>query len=430
MHKRTHTGEKPYVCNFEGCGYTCATSGAIVTHKRTHTGEKPFACDFEGCGFTCTTSGSLVTHKRTHTGEKPYVCDFEGCGKAFAKSGYLVTHKCIHTGEKSYVCDFEGCGYTCSQSSNLNTHKHLHTGVKQYVCDFEGCGFTCSQSSNLNTHKRTHTGEKPFVCDFEGCGLAFSQSPHLNTHKRTHTGDKPYLCDFEGCGKAFADSGYLVTHKRTHTGEKPYVCDLEGCGLAFSQSPHLNTHNKRMHTAEGQMRHKREEQRIAKLLDSAGVDYKREHHVDFSCVEGDARRRFARVDFVIMIDSTVVMLEVDEGQHRFGDYSVGCDMGRMARIIESLTVEGNTLPIVFVRYNPHEFKIDGHTERIPRRAREASFLKQVNAAVCATRELGFTLSILYMYYDTVTVDSVCIPQVLEDPEYNSHMAECCLPSIV
>ncbi len=125
------------------------------------------------------------------------------------------------------------------------------------------------------------------------------------------------------------------------------------------------------------MRHKREEQRNANLLDSAGVNYKREHHVDFSCMEGDTRRRFARVDFVIMIDSTVVMLEVDEGQHRFGDYSVGCDMGRMARITESLTVEGNTLPIVFVRYNPHEFKIDGHTERIPRRAREA--------AVCHSR---------------------------------------------
>ncbi len=105
-------------------------------------------------------------------------------------------------------------------------------------------------------------------------------------------------------------------------------------------------------------------------------------------------------------------------------------MGRMARIIESLTVEGNALPILFVRYNPHEFTIDGNTKRIPRRLREASILKQVNAAVNASRELGFKFSILYMYYDTVTVDSVCIPQVLEDPEYNSHMAECCLTSIV
>jgi hypothetical protein len=41
-------------------------------------------------------------------------------------------------------------------------------------------------------------------------------------------------------------------------------------------------------------------------LDSAGVGYKREHHVDFSCVEGDARRRFARVDFVIIIDFTII----------------------------------------------------------------------------------------------------------------------------
>ncbi len=360
---------------------------------------------------------------------KPYQCDFEGCGKAFSQPGNLVKHMRIHTGEKPYACNFEGCGKALSELGNLVKHKRTHTGEKPYACGFEGCGYTSAASGHLVTHKRRHTGEKPYVCDYEGCSKAFSDSSALVTHKRTHTGERPFLCDF-GCGMTCTTSGNLVTHKRIHTGEKPFLCDFEGCGFACAQSSDLNTHKKSMHTAEGQMRHKKEEQRIAKLLDSAGVGYNREHHVDFSCVEGDARRRFARVDFVIMIDSTVVMLEVDEGQHRFGDYSVGCDMGRMARIIESLTVEGNTLPIVFVRYNPHEFKIDGQTERIPRRAREASILRHVNAAVGATRELGFTLSILYMYYDTVTVDSVCIPQVLEDPEYNSHMAACCLPSIV
>jgi hypothetical protein len=199
-----------------------------------------------------------------------------------------------------------------------------------------------------------------------------------------------------------------------------------------------------MHSPEGQMRHKREEQRIAALLDRAGINYKREHHVDFSCVHDEAAsrtRNFARVDFLIMFESTVVMLEVDEGQHRFGDYSVSCDMARMARIVESLALGGNDLPILFVRYNPHAFTVDSKQGRVHRRARDGALIEQVREAARVTGASGSSFRILYMYYDTVTRMSEHVtsgektvermkPCVLDDAEYNPHMAECCLPAIV
>jgi hypothetical protein len=178
------------------------------------------------------------------------------------------------------------------------------------------------------------------------------------------------------------------------------------------------------------MRKKREEQRIASVLDNAGIAYRREHHVDFTCVVGGNRRQFARIDFLITFENKIVMLEVDEGQHRFGDYSVGCDMRRMARIVESLAVEGNTIPILFVRYNPHSFKVDGHTKTVKRDKREEALLQKINASTDTDTD-GTPLNILYMYYNAITNENDELkPCVMDDPEFNPHMAGCCMPPVV
>ena len=63
-------------------------------------GEKPFACEWEGCGKRFAAKRSLTRHRRTHTGEKPFACEWEGCGKRFASKSDLTTHRRTHTGHK------------------------------------------------------------------------------------------------------------------------------------------------------------------------------------------------------------------------------------------------------------------------------------------------------------------------------------------
>lgn len=75
------------------------------------------------CGRVFPREKSLQAHKRTHSGERPYVCDFPNCGKAFVQSGQLKTHQRLHTGEKPFQCTVIDC---TTRFTHANRHCPYH----------------------------------------------------------------------------------------------------------------------------------------------------------------------------------------------------------------------------------------------------------------------------------------------------------------
>ena len=53
-------------------------------------GEKPFICSFDYCQKKFARSDELSRHKRTHTGEKKFVCPV--CDRRFMRSDHLSKH--------------------------------------------------------------------------------------------------------------------------------------------------------------------------------------------------------------------------------------------------------------------------------------------------------------------------------------------------
>jgi len=76
------------------------------------------------CVFTCDLT--YVRSITSQTGERPYICPYEGCTKAFSERGNLKTHLRIHTGERPFKCTTKGCNSSFITRGHLKDHMRKH----------------------------------------------------------------------------------------------------------------------------------------------------------------------------------------------------------------------------------------------------------------------------------------------------------------
>lgn len=87
-----------YFCNFrhavtgELCHVSFKSKANLLVHERSHTGVKPYVCNFKGCFKRFTTIGNRNDHFRRHTKNQLYQCQFKNCPKKYYRKYQLTKH--------------------------------------------------------------------------------------------------------------------------------------------------------------------------------------------------------------------------------------------------------------------------------------------------------------------------------------------------
>jgi len=244
---------------------------------------------------------------------------------------------------------------------------------------------------------------------------------------RRHVGTKPYKCDFERCESAFSESGDLIKHKRTHTGEKPYLCHIPECGARFSQTGSRNNHLKYFHDKKrGQLYIKKKEEWIKEILQREEISYDRELMISHKqCGEKDT---WARLDFVVYCKDITIILSVDEFQHAYSNYTVGCDVSRMTKTLSSIWSGGNHPSILWIRFNPDFFEVDGMiVKNLTKKFKEERLIYILRHPQEYLDTTVRSFGVLYVYYDCFTMpNGSCVPCITKDTEFPILFKDCVL----
>ncbi|CAG9558469.1 unnamed protein product [Danaus chrysippus] len=157
-HKQTHRSlDSVAAKRCEDCGKVYVSMPALAMHVLTH--RMGHVCGI--CGKQFSRPWLLRGHLRSHTGEKPYDCPYEGCPKAFADRSNLRAHLQTHTGDKKFECS--KCKKTFALKSYLAKHEETVCFRDEIACDPELIRPAIPETSGVQSDKPLDQPNTPSV---------------------------------------------------------------------------------------------------------------------------------------------------------------------------------------------------------------------------------------------------------------------------
>ena len=193
------------------------------------------------------------------------------------------------------------------------------------------------------------------------------------------------------------------------------------CDVRCKTQRHLDYHIQAFHTESGISQKLKSEAQLTAFFELNEIpfdrDWDNEIRSDPACYEFTSGSSAARPDFHLLALSSklraFVLLGNDEYEHR----RYKCDFKRLYNIAASLEARNMRLPLVYIRFNPHFYRKDGHMydqSLSEAHLRVLNVLQQLERGEIAINPNG--VSLIYINYDCTTSDGKLVVDVLKDTE--------------
>jgi KRAB domain-containing zinc finger protein len=442
-HTKTHTFVNSFICEINGCVLAFDSHNRLHNHRVTHrNSDNEYKCDF--CEYKNKRASLIINHRKTHTGENLFICSH--CEKYYVSKNGLSTHLLTHDTTivriPNYLCDFGKCTFAAFFPSQLAKHKISHSDAYEFQCIIGNCKAKFKRKDSLVFHIDSIHNNVVHTCQETNCGKKYKSQYGLNRHIDIIHLKIRYECD--ECDSTFTRIDHVEVHKLAiHIGEKRFKCThcyfatnkksalkrhidvhekqqfyqfpchmqdggtqqfSEGdvpCHIRCKTQLDLEYHIERNHTQEGLGSKYESETKLANFLKSKDIEFTRdrENFINFtSCSNIEANKKSARPDFYLICKSVelkcIFFIENDE----FGHRQSACDFQRLYNIVISLRQKSDEmLPIVFVRFNPHHYQLEGVYHNM---SLKDGHEKLYNVIQCITPEhLKHDINLVYINYD-------------------------------
>ena len=285
IHKRQHTGLKPYICM--KCNKQFMTKSGLTSHSYNQHDEKSFMSRFNP-GLK-SNKHKFNSRKKTH---KLTLCNpgkstpissqkkltsinnknkltsgihdetKEKGGESFKIESGSVLKKSYNTRHRTKVNrGITDCKLTSIKTRSHQAYKSDSSGVDRNLSDtsvgenqhqeVQSVEDTCMNSDDDIINKTVVIKNESF--SDEGKKMDDRKLSDASVNKRVKKsgvsrlkGLKVKRFDCADCKKSYSSACKLKVHQRSHTGEKPFQCD---CGKRYARSDKLRVH-RRIHTGE------------------------------------------------------------------------------------------------------------------------------------------------------------------------------------